>query len=91
MLTNSESSFQNTRTIETGLSGHHKTYSKKKEPITITYRSYKNFDVSKYNNVLKQNLEQLNIETMSYEDFHKIFMTVLDKHAPDEEKNSERK
>ena len=89
MLTNSENSFQNTRTIETGLSDHHKTiitviktYSTKKEPNTINYRSYKNFDISKYNNGLKQNLEQLNKETMSYEGFHKIFMTVLDKHAP---------
>ena len=89
MLTNSENSFQYTRTIETGLSDHHKmiitvikTYSKKKDPITITYRSYKNFDISNYKNVLKQNLDQLNKETMSYEDFHKIFMSALDSHAP---------
>ena len=32
--------------------------------------------------MLKQNLEQLNKETMSYEDFHKIFMSILDNHAP---------
>ena len=89
MLTNNENSFQNTKAIETGLSDHHtmiitvlKTYTKKKEPITITYRSYQNFDISKYKNVLKQNLEQLNKETMSYEDFHEIFINVLEKHAP---------
>ena len=89
MLTNSENSFQNTKAIETSLSDHLKTsitvlktYTKKKEHITITDRSYKNFDMSKYKNVLKQNLEQLNKETMSYEDFHRIFMNVLDKHAP---------
>ena len=98
MLTNSENSFQNSRTMETGLSDHHKmiitvikTYTNKKEPITVTYRSYKNFYISTYNNGLKQNLEQLNTETMSHEDFHKIFMTVLDKHAPMEKNISEWK
>ena len=34
--------------------------------------------MSKHKNVLEQNLEQLNKETMSYEDF----MNDLDTHAP---------
>ena len=89
MLTNTENSFQNSKAIETGLSDHHKmiitvlkTYTKKKEPNIIRYRSYKNFDMSKYKNELKQNLEQLNKETMNYEEFHQIFMSVLGSHAP---------
>ena len=52
MLTNCGNSFQKTKTVETGLSDHNKmiitvikTYSKKKEPVTITYRSYKYFDI----------------------------------------------
>ena len=45
MLTNRKTSFQNSMTIETGLSDHHKmtvtvlkTYFKKKKPIKINYR-----------------------------------------------------
>ena len=51
MLTNKKSSFQNSMTLETGLSDFHrmtitvlKRYFKKKDPITINYWDYKYFD-----------------------------------------------
>ena len=73
----------------TGLSDHHKmiitvikNYCKKKEPVTIKYRSYKNVDMPKYRNVLKEKLENFDKEIMSYEDFHEIFIRVLDMDAP---------
>ena len=50
-LTNRPRSFQNTLTIETGISDFHKmaitvmkTFYKKQKPKIIQYRSYKNFD-----------------------------------------------
>ena len=39
-------------------------------------------DFSIFNNVLRQKLEQFNEITMSYEDFHEIFMNTLDIYAP---------
>ena len=55
MLTNKITSFQNSITLETGLSDHHKMtitvlkrYFKKKEPITVKYRNYKLFDNDKF-------------------------------------------
>ena len=46
------------------------------------YRSYKRFDMPKYRNILKEHLENFDKEIMSYEDFHEIFIRVLDRHAP---------
>ena len=75
--------------IESGLSDHHKMvitvlkgYCKKREPVTIKYKSYKHFDMPKYKNILQENLENLDKEIMSYEDSHDIFIRVLDRHAP---------
>ena len=86
ILTNSKNSFQTSMAIETGLSDHHKmvitvlkSYCKKREPVTIKYRSYKHFDMPKYRNTLKENLENFDNEIMSYEDFHEIFIRVLDR------------
>ena len=80
-------------TIETGLSDDHKmiitvlkTFCKKRESIKRTYRSYKRFDWPNFRNVLKQNLVHFDKEYMNYEDFHEIFMKVLDKHAPQKTK-----
>ena len=50
MLTNKENSFHNSMALETGLNDYHKmtinilkTLFKKKEPVKIKYRSYKNW------------------------------------------------
>ena len=89
LLTNSENSVENSIAIETGLSDHHKMvvtvqkiFTKKKAPFIINYRSFRNMDFSIFNSVLRQKLEQFNEITMSYEDFHEIFMNTLDIYAP---------
>ena len=89
MLTNRKNSFQNSMVIETGLSDHHKmtvsvlkTFFKKKEPIEIKYRSYKKFIEADFRNDLSNSLQSFSPETMQYENFHEIFMKVLDTHAP---------
>ena len=38
--------------------------------------------MAKYRNIFKENLENFDKEIMSYEDFHEIFIRVLDRHAP---------
>ena len=93
MLTNRKNSFQNSMTIETGLSDHHKmtvsvlkTYFKKKKPIKINYRSYKYFNESEFRNDLLNNLEVTNKESIQYDEFKHIFMKVLDCHAPNKSK-----
>ena len=59
-----------------------KTFFKKKEPIKIKYRSYKHFIEAEFRNDLSNALQDCNANTMTYEDFHEIFMKVLNLHAP---------
>ena len=61
------------------------TYNKKK-PREIIYRSYKNFNQRKFKNELKNGLHDNIIE---YKDFEKIFLKVLENHAPLKKKNCE--
>ena len=89
ILTNRKNSFQNSMTIETGLSDYHKmiitvlkVHFKKKEPITIKFRSYKNFNESIFRDNLLNNLQNSCKDMMSYDDFKEIFMKVLNLHAP---------
>ena len=93
MLTNRENAFKNSMTIETGLSDHHKliisvltTYLKKKEPIKINYRSFKNFDETAFRNDLLHNLQNCDKNDMLYDEFKDIFMQVLNDHAPKKRK-----
>ena len=88
ILTNRVGSFQDSSTIETGLSDFHKlvvtvlkVYVKKKEPVIINYRSYKSFDLNTFSENLKENLKNFE-HVMSCDDFKTIFMDTLDKHAP---------
>ena len=74
MLTNRENRFNNSITIETGLSDHHKmtisilkTSYKKKEPSKIKYRSYKNFKGADFREDLSDSLQNYNHESMEYE------------------------
>ena len=85
MLTNRKNNFCNSMTIETGLSDHHKmtisilkTFFKKKKPVKIKYRCYKNYKEAD----LSTSLQNYNHEDMKYENFNDIFMEVLDHHAP---------
>ena len=89
ILTNKKSSFQNSMTIETGLSDCHKltvtvlkTHCKKMDPLVINYRNYKNFNGLKFREDLLRQFEVLDIDTMSYDKFKVIFMATLDWHAP---------
>ena len=87
ILTNKKNCFQNSMTIETGLSDFHKMmvtvmkrYFRKNEPITIEYRDMKNFDPLKFREDLRKQLESK--ETITATDFQDIFLCVWNAHAP---------
>ena len=87
MLTNKKLSFQNSMTLETGLSDFHKMtitvlkrYFKKKPPITITYRDLKFFDPSKFRKDIRNQLEQ--IGELDIDDFKHVFTNTWNVHAP---------
>ena len=87
MLTNKKLSFQNSMTLETGLSDFHKMtitvmkrFFKKKDPITITYHDLKHFDGVKFRDDVRNELEK--IEKMDIDSFKSIFMSIWNAHAP---------
>ena len=89
ILTNRKRSFHNSVTIETGLSDPHKmtvtvitSYFKKKEPITVNYRSYKKLNENLFRRDLINLLQNVNLESLNYEKFKEIFMQVSNIHAP---------
>ena len=89
ILTNKKSNFQNSMTIETGLSDFHKmtitvlkSHCKKMDPLIIKYRNYKNFNGLLFREDLLRQLKVLNINMMTYDQFKVIFMATLDWHAP---------
>ena len=70
----------------TGLSDFHelvlsvfKTTFCKSKPTEITYRNFKNFEEKSFNQELRNNLINNNIE--SYKFFEKVFLDTLNKHA----------
>ena len=84
-LTNSTGSFQNTTTVATGLSDFHKmiltvskTTMQRVSLKEIIYRDYKHFEPNNFRSDLRKNLESIN----NYELFEKIFLSILNKHAP---------
>ena len=87
ILTNKKHSFQNSMTVETGLSDFHKMtvtvmkrYFKKKDPIVIEYRDLKNFDGAKFREDLRVELEKM--ENVTVSDFQNIFLAIWNAHAP---------
>ena len=87
ILTNKKHCFQNSMAIETGLSDFHKMtvtvmkrYFKKKDPIVIEYRDMKDFDGMKFREDLRRELEKM--EKVTIVDFHTIFLTIWNAHAP---------
>ena len=87
MLTNKKLSFQNSITLEIGLSDFHKMtltvlkkYFKKKPPITITYRDLKSFDGLRFREDIRNQLEQ--IEKLDIVDFKHVFTSTWNAHAP---------
>ena len=88
MLTNRIRSFQNSQTIETGLSDHHKmtitvlkTFIPKKAPISIIYRDYKNYDSNLFHYKLFERLQNIEGNAICYDTFKLIFMELLNEHA----------
>ena len=86
ILSNKKHSLFNTGTLETGLSDHHslvysmlKTTFQKLLSQKISYRKWKNIDADLFNNKL---LELLPICNFEFSTFNKIFIDLLDQHAP---------
>ena len=86
ILSNKKHSLFNTGTLETGLSDHHslvysmlKTTFQKLPSQKISYRKWKNFDKDLFNNKL---LDLMPICNLEFSTFNKIFIDLLDQHAP---------
>ena len=90
-ITNCCRSFQNTAAISTGLSDFHKmivTVMKytvpKDRPKIVQYRDYKKFTENSFRIELKEILQKQIIS--DYNTFERIFLEVLNKHAPPKKK-----
>jgi len=88
-ITNKNKSFQKTTTISTGLSDFHKmvvtvlkTKFSKQKPRLVYYRDYKNFS----NEIFERDFKQKMHACTSYETFEKLFLEVLEVHAPQKTK-----
>ena len=81
ILTNKFRSFQNSQAIETGLSDYHKmtitilkSFYRKQDPVTVTYRDYKFFNESRFHIELENKLNSLQIDHANYDLFEFTFM-----------------
>ena len=88
MLTNRVRQFQNSHTVETGLSDHHKmtisvlkTFFQKQSPTLVKYRDYNNFNVNLFRNQLLEQLTNIG-DDITYEKFETVFIHLLDFLAP---------
>ena len=89
ILTNRYRSFQNTHTIETGLSDFHKmtvtvlkTSYKKQTPKIVSYRDYKRFSNDNFNNELNYIIGSYDLNVIDLEVFEGLYMNILNNHAP---------
>ena len=89
ILTNRYRTFQNTTTVETGLSDFHKmvltvlkTTYQKAGPTVVNYRDYKNFSEQTFKQDLREELECIKSSDLNYDSFQNCFEKVLHKHAP---------
>ena len=92
-MTNCPRSFQNSCTIETGLSDFHKlvvtvmkTTYKKSQPKIINYRSYKYFNSESFREELIQIEANGNNCDESFKNFTSSCSVILNKHAPQKKK-----
>ena len=83
ILTNRKNTFENSTTIETELSDHHKmifttlkSKFKWKDLKVVNFRCYNNFDENSFREELKNSLENIYLE-LDYENFKLICMTIL--------------
>ena len=91
ILTNRTQSFEDSVTIETGLSDCHKMtvtvmkrYYKRLEPLTIEYHDYSSFNGDSFRADLKSKLDSC--ENLTVEKFKSIFDETLNLHAPKKKK-----
>ena len=87
ILTNKSRSFQNSTTIDTGLSDHHKMtvtvmkqYFPKQTPVLIKYRNFKKNDNWVFREELRERL-MTSGGVITYNQFENIFIEQIDKHA----------
>ena len=88
-ITNRSKYFQNTSTIETGISDFHKLvvtvlkmFYKKKKPKIIQYRNYKTFNKQLFRIELEKKSAKIDLDNAELAEFHNYFLSVLNKHAP---------
>ena len=88
ILTNRVRSFQNSITMETGLSDHHKmiltvlkTLVPEQSPILIKYHDYRKFNSLHFRNDLQNNLPNIT-DLTCYDNFESTFKDILNHHAP---------
>ena len=88
ILTNRSKSFQNTCTLECGLSDHHKmiitvlkTSIPKQGPTLVKYRDYKKFNDAHFRQDLQNNISNISDETC-HDTFQTAFIDTLNMHAP---------
>ena len=88
-LTNRSKYFQNTSTIETGISGFHKLvvpvlkmFYKKQKPKIIQNRNYKTFNEPLFIIELDKELAKMDLNNAELTKFHNKFLPELNKHAP---------
>ena len=89
ILTNRPIRFQNSQTIETGLSDHHKltitvmkAYFQKQAPVIITYRDYKYYNENMFRSELLEELYNINGGSIDCDTFENVCIGVLNRHAP---------
>ena len=88
-MTNRPQSFQNSQTVETGLSDQHRltvtvirAFFPKQAPVIIAYRDYKHFDPAISRQELLEELCNVNNGTINYEIFENICLKVLNRNTP---------
>ena len=89
ILTNRPRCFQNSTTIETGLSDFHKltitvmkSYYPKQAPLIRSYRDYKNFDQPLFRSELLKELYNIHHDRVSYDAFEEVIVRLLNHYAP---------
>ena len=89
ILTNRVNCFQNSSTLETGLSDFHhlvltvlKTTFRKKPPKKVLYRNYKNYSEQKMLNDLNFSLAGVDLNLMTHDDFDDLLLKICDQNAP---------
>ena len=89
ILTNRPRCFQNSTTIETGLSDFHKltitvmkSYFPKQSPLIRSYRDYNNFDESLFQRQLLKELYSIHHDMVNYDTFEEIVVRLLNQYAP---------